>query len=231
MIGDGHLSMLDMIEDRLKFDQFEPTVIPELERMGAESLPVLEQRAKDYNAALEAEQQLKGDIAEVARLKQDASARFKGQLLTCTDEAAATLSACDAASVASRLRTIQDELTLWQDTEDLLAYVRVPAAHLKSLKSALALREIEELVANISAGLVHARTLNALIQGGVYRADNRVGIISEEVERLRAVATEAGRLTKLAASELAEETARQTATTQMRMANALVTRVEAASNN
>jgi hypothetical protein len=229
MIGDGRLTILDLFEERLKVEHFDASVILELERMAQEAKPEFEKRTKEYTSALEAERQLKRDLAELAALKKDASEQFTTQLMVSAHEAASTLSTCDASSVASRLRAIQDTLQLWQDAEDLLLYIQIPAARLKMLEAVLALRQGEELMANLAAGLTHARTVNALIQGGIYRADNRVGIVSQEVEELRAFANEAGRLTKLAESELRDYQQRKTAATQMRMANALLTRVEAAS--
>jgi len=224
MLGDGKLTVLQVLAERIKFDQFDPAVIPEYEEMGKQATPEFEKRKSEYADAVEAEQR---DLAEAGRLKKDASERFTKQLLMSADEAASTLSNCDTPSVASRLRTIQDALQVWQDVEDLLMCVRVPAARLQTLEVNLSLRKVEELLAGIAAGLIHARTLNVLIKGGIYRADNQVGILSEEVQNLRALAEQAEFRTKQAAVALRDEQQRQFANAQARMAVGL-TRIEAA---
>jgi hypothetical protein len=117
---------------------------------------------------------------------------------------------------------------LLADAKDLLRYKRIPAACIQTLEAALNLRKVEELLASIAASLSHAQTLATLIKSGIFRNDNRVAVISEETEALRATAKNAAYQTGLAEESLREERKRQLAAEQQRKALGTVTRAEVA---
>ena len=151
-------------------------------------------------------------------------------LISSADEVIAMTSSCDVKALAARLRPAQDQVQLLTDAQDLLQFKRIPAARIQMLEAALKLRQVEELLACISASLSHARTLGKLITAGIFQNENRVAVINEETENLRALANEAGRQVRLAEVELKEAQQRQATLEQQRLATGTITRAEVASS-
>jgi hypothetical protein len=139
-------------------------------------------------------------------------------------------SSCDVTALAARLRPAQDQVQLLADAKDLLQFKRIPAGRIQTLEALLNLRRAEELLASIAASLSHAQTLNKLITAGIFRNDNRVAVISEQTEALRATAKEAARQTGMAEDALREERKRQATAVQQRMATGTITRAEVAAS-
>lgn len=151
-------------------------------------------------------------------------------LLASADEVIAMTSSCDVTALAARLRPAQDQVQLLADAKDLLQFKRIPAGRIQTLEALLNLRRAEELLASIAASLSHAQTLNKLITAGIFRNDNRVAVISEQTEALRATAKEAARQTGMAEDALREERKRQATAVQQRMATGTITRAEVAAS-
>lgn len=149
--------------------------------------------------------------------------------LASADEAISNTTACDVQGLAAMLRPIQDQTALIEEAMNLLTFKRIPAAREATLVAALSLRKIEALQASILASLSHARTIEKLVKAGIFQNENRVALISEETENLRASATEAARQVDLAEEALSEERKRQLETEQVRMATGAITKAEAAS--
>lgn len=220
------LSVLDLLE--VKPDTFKPEDVTELEQMAQRAAPEYHKRDTAYANAQESERQLTQTLGELDIMHTDATRRAQQLLLASAGEVIATVSCCDVTALATRLRPVQDEVQLLADAQDLLRFKRLPAARIATLEAAWNLRQIEELLASICAALSHARTLSKLITAGVFKNENRVAIVSEEVERLRATAREASRQVRLAEDDLRTERQRQASAEQTRMAHGMVTRAEVA---
>jgi len=226
MIGNGHLTVLDLLE--VKPDTFKPEDVTALEEMARKAVPEYEKRMAAHVNAQEYEGQLTRTLIEVTGLHSQATEEAQHVLLASADEVISMTSACDVKALAARLRPAQDQVQLLADTKDLLQHKRIPAACIQTLEAALNLRKVEELLASIAASLSHARTLATLIKSGIFRNDNRVAVISEETEALRATAKTAAYQTGLAEEALREKRKRQLATEQTRKAKGEITRAEVA---
>lgn len=224
---DQNVSLLDVLE--VKVDTFKPEDVTALEQMAQQAAPEFQKRRAAYADAQDHERQLAESLAELKRMHTDATEDARRMLVSSCDEIIALTSACDATALAARLRPAQDQIQLLADARDLLQFKRIPNARIQTLERCLKLREIEELLASLAASLSHARTLAKLIKAGIFQNENRVAVISEETENLRAFAKEATRLAKLAEAELREERQRQATTEQQRIATGTITRAEVAS--
>lgn len=226
MLGDGRLSILDVLE--VKIDTFKPEDVPALEEMARQALPEYKKRATAYAEAEEYERQLAGTMTELDGMRATAAAETQKLLVASADEIIGLTASCNVTALAARLRPVQDQLQLLTDAQDLLRYKREPAARIQTLEAVLNFRKLEELMASIAASLSHARTLSKLIKAGIFQNENRVAVISEETENLRGLAKEAARRVKLAEDGLREERKRQATLEQQRIATGQVTRAEVA---
>ena len=223
---DQNVSLLDVLE--VKVDTFKPEDVTALEQMAQQAAPEFQKRRAAHADAQDHERQLAQSLAEVNTMHADATQEARRMLVSSCDEVIALTSACDTTALAARLRPAQDQIQLLADARDLLNFKRIPAARIQMLEAALKLREIEELMASLAASLSHARTLGKLITAGIFQNENRVAVISEETENLRAFAKEATRLARLAEAELKEERQRQATAEQQRMSTGTITRAEVA---
>lgn len=223
---DQNVSLLDVLE--VKVDTFKPEDVTALEQMAQQAAPEFQKRRAAYSDAQDYERQLAQSLAELNRMHTDATQEARRMLLSSCDEVIAMTSACDVTALAVRLRPAQDQTQLLADARDLLQFKRIPHARIQTLQAVLKLREIEELMASLAASLSHARTLAKLIKAGIFQNENRIALISEETENLRALAKEATRLARLAQTELTEERQRQATAEQQRIATGTITRAEVA---
>jgi len=228
MIGNGHLTVLDLLEVRP--DTFKPEDVTALEEMARETFPEYKKRMATHVGAQEYESQLARTLAELDGLHSQAAQEARHMLLASADEVISMTSTCDVTALATRLRPAQDQVQLLADAKDLLQFKRIPAGRIQTLEALLNLRRAEELLASIAASLSHAQTLNKLITAGIFRNDNRVAVISEQTEALRATAKEAARQTGMAEDALREERKRQATAVQQRMATGTITRAEVAAS-
>lgn len=226
MIGGPNISVLDVLE--VKVDTFKPGDVAELEEMARKAAPEYHKRSAAYTDAQDYERQTARALSELDGLHVQATQEAQRMLVASADEIITMTSACDVKALAARLRPAQDQVQLLTDAQDLLRYKRFPAVRIQTLEAALDLRRVEELLASITASLLHARTLAKLITAGIFQNENRVAVISEETENARAIAKEAGRQVKLAEEELREERQRQASTQQQRIATHQITRAEVA---
>ena len=150
-------------------------------------------------------------------------------LLECADELIAMTTSCDAKALAARLRPVRDQGELIQEAMNLLTHRRLPAARIARLETNLNLLKVRELLASLMASLSGAQTIAKLVKAGVFANENRIALISEETEQLRAAAVEAGRLVVQAEESLRDEKKRQLTTEQTRFAMGLITKAELAS--
>lgn len=228
MIGNGHLTVLDLLE--VKPNTFTPEDVAALEEMARQTVPEYEKRMAAHVDAQKYERELTRTLAELDGLHSQAAQEARHMLLASADEVIAMTSACDVKALAALLRPAQDQVQLLTDAQDLLRFKRIPAGRIQTLEAAVNLRRVEELLASIAASLSHARTLDKLIQSGIFRNDNRVAVISEQTEALRATAKEATRQVGLAEDALREERKRQATAEQGRMATGAITRAEVAAS-
>ena len=127
------------------------------------------------------------------------------------------------------LLPFEQEVAFVTDSKDLLIHKYIPAARLKRLKSALELRKIEALEAQLLAAISSGRTIAAMQAAGVFEEEGKIGFIGKRSQELRAAAREAQRQLDLADAALREEIAQQAATHQARVASGMITRAEVAS--
>jgi hypothetical protein len=228
MIGNGKLTVLDLLE--VKPDTFKPEDVTALDEMARETFPEYQKRMAAHVAAQEYESQLARTLAELDGLHNQATQESRRILLASADEVISMTSVCDVKALAALLRPAQDQVQLLADAKDLLQFKRIPAGRIQTLEALLNLRRAEELLASIAASLSHAQTLDKLITAGIFRNDNRVAVISEQTEALRATAKEAARQVGLAEDALREERKRQATAQQGRMATGTITRAEVAAS-
>ena len=228
MIGNGKLTVLDLLE--VKPDTFKPDDVAALEEMARQTVPEYEKKMAAHVAAQEYERQLTGTLAELNGLQAQAAQEAQRMLISSADEVISMTSVCDVKALAALLRPAQDQVQLLADAKDLLQFKRIPAGRIQTLEALLNLRRAEELLASIAASLSHAQTLDKLITAGIFRNDNRVAVISEQTEALRATAKEAARQVGLAEDALREERKRQATAQQGRMATGTITRAEVAAS-
>lgn len=223
---DQNVSLLDVLE--VKVDTFKPEDVTALEQMAQQAAPEFQKRNAAYADAKDHERQLAQSLAELNHMHADATQEAQRLLVASCDEAIALTIACDVTALAARLRPAQDQVQLLADARDMWVFKRIPAARIQMLEAVLKLREIEELLASLAASLSHARTLAKLIKAGIFQNENRIALISEETENLRALAKEATRLARLAQTELRDERQRQATAEQQRTATGQITRAEVA---
>jgi hypothetical protein len=219
-------TLLDMLE--VKPDTFKPEDVGALQEMAKQAAPEHEKRNAAYTGAQDYERQLARSLSELGATHAEAANEAQRMLVESCDEAIAMTSSCDVKGLAARLRPVQDQVQLLTDARDLLRYKRFPAARIQTLEAALKLRQIEELLASIAASVSYASTLSKLITAGIFQNENRVAIISEETESLRALAKESARQVVMAKDELRAERQRQATAEQQRIATHQVTRAEVA---
>jgi hypothetical protein len=208
---------------------FQESDVTNLKEWATKTPPEVKKRRAILEEARGHEQGLEGTLTEVNALGERATRVENQQLVAAMDEAISTGKDCDARSLAASWRTAHDESTIWQETANLLRFKRIPAARLRRLEAALALRKIEAVEAGVLANLSHAETIAKLVTAGVFRADNRVALINEETERLRAAAKECDRQVTLAEDALRSERARQLTAENARMIKGTLSRAEVAS--
>jgi hypothetical protein len=164
--------------------------------------------------------------------KRDGMGRaYRKHMLAVMGEGISTLDACDWPGLAAQLESERVSFQLVADAQDLLFYRRMPAGRLASLQSAFNLARYDAALAGILANLSHARTIDKLTTAGVFRNDNRVALISEETERLRAQAHEAERQADIAEDALRAERKQQLINDQTRTASGQLTKAEIFANS
>lgn len=217
-------TLLDMLDARPS--EHTPRKTPELEDYQAKVGPEVTKRRAALDAATEYEQEMSACVREVGeRLAVSKTRTAQALVDTCT-EIIGMGSAADARALGALWRASDDETVILSHTVDLLHHVRIPAARIARLEAALELARVKELAASIAAALAHSKMLDKLIVAGVFDG-GRVGIVSEEVETLRAVAKECARQVSLAEDELREQRKRQQTARQQRLATGgVVTRAE-----
>jgi hypothetical protein len=211
---------------RVRPDSYKPGDAAELEDMLLRVAPEREKRHAALTDASQYERQLVSTVPELEGLAAQAKLKLQQLLIPRLDEIVATTSACDVQGLAAQLRPVQDEHSLIQEAISLLLHRRIPAARLRRFEAALDMRKIEELEASLLANLAQARIIEKLTAAGVFQNENRVALIDESVERLRAIAKEAARQVGLAEDELREERKRQASIEQQRQASGQITRAE-----
>ena len=134
--------------------------------------------------------------------------------------------AADIRSLALQRHPLECELSFIQDSLDRARYVLQPAAKEHQLVTALDLLRLEAVETALHASLSHIDTQERLEKAGVFESEQRLLVVGERTENLRAAAREAHRQAQLAEVELNEERARQLARQQQRLATGQVTRAE-----
>jgi hypothetical protein len=208
---------------------FKPGDVEVLVDMHEKTAPEYVIRRAAYLDACEWDEQLVKTLPVLEAMTATAKQQECQLFIASADEIISNTTACDVQGLAARMRPVQDQVALVEEAKNLLTFKRIPAARLGRLEAALNLRKIEALQASILASLSHARTIEKLVTAGVFQNENRVALISEFTERLRASAKEAARQVDLAEEALREERKRQLATEQVRMATGAITKAEAAS--
>jgi hypothetical protein len=197
-----------------------------LDDMGTKVCPEVTKRSAALDVAIEHEHELTARFREVGERLTDSKARTAQALVDTCTEIVCMGSAADARTLGALWRASDDETVILSHTLDLLQHVRIPAARIARLEAALEFARVKELADSIAAALAHSKMLDKLIVAGVFDG-GRVGIVSEEVETLRAIAKEAARQVSLAEDELREERKRQQSARQQRLATGgVVTRAE-----
>ena len=219
-------TLLDMLDARPSEHTNAKT--PMLEDMGTKVGPEVTKRRAALDASIEHEHELAARVREVGERLTDSKARTAQALVDTCTEIICMGSAADARTLGTLWRTSDDETVILSHTVDLLQHVRIPAARIARLEAALEFARVTELAASIAAALAHSKMLDKLIVAGVFDG-GRVGIVSEEVEALRAIAKEAARQVSLAEDELREQRKREQAARQQRLATGgVITRAEVA---
>jgi hypothetical protein len=219
--------LIDVLE--VKPDTYKPGDTEELTDLLARTHPEREKRNTAYEDACNYEQQLAQTIAEVDTLKTQAVSEANSLLVSSADEIIACGAVCSARKLAALLRPVQDTVDIYQQAHDLLTFKRIPAARIQRLEAYLQFKRAEETEWSIAACLSQARTIEKLVNAGIFQNENRIALISEQTETLRQHASEASRQVRAAEDELRAERQRQTAAEQQRMATGAITRIEVAS--
>lgn len=191
--------------------------------------PVVAKRQSEYTEASEYVQHLGTVAREVDQDIKDAQSACAKVRVDSIHERVAMGPACEAQQLGIRLQGFDAKVAFLRDCRDMLAYVQLPSAQRARLESFLALRQAEEARAGIEYALKKSELLDKLILSGVY-IDNgpRVGLYSEELERLQAAREQAARAVDQAKLELREEITRQQAAQQARSVNGTITKAELA---
>jgi hypothetical protein len=219
------VSLVDLIDPKPSEHTAQKT--GKLEEMKKKVSPAVTLRTATLAKACTDEQDLERVKRELHARHMQAKAECAHLRVSSCDELIALGPSSDAQALAGRLRPADDQVALLADAVDLVEFIRIPAARIARVEAHLALCRIKELAASIDAGLAHSEMLDKLIIAGVFDG-GRVGVISEDVERLRAKAKECERQVGLAEDALREERKTQAAVYQNRFTHGMITRVEAA---
>lgn len=199
-----------------------------LTEMLTSTIPQVEKLEAEYQGVCAYEADQMAMVPVLDTLHGDASRKVQEFLLPSLEELLATTTACDTVALAQRMRPYEDQLALITEGQNLLTFVRIPAARLRRLETARDLRRVEALAAALLAALSHAKTQERLENAGVFAAEGRVAIVGETSTRLRTAAQEAQREAMAAEQELRQEIERQYTTVESRMSAKHITRAEAA---
>jgi len=204
--------------------QSPPQDLAEAEDMLQHVTPELERRATGHRATCGDLQMLGNAHAELNSAQAKVEAELQPLRMSSWVEAVRNFGACDMLALSEQLRPLEYQLKFISDAKDLLVFKMVPAARLRMLESALNLRKIEALEANLLAAISHERTMQRA--AGVFEEEGHVAIVGERTQALRKHAVEAERRVGLAEEELREERKRQLTEEQQRFACHQVTRAE-----
>lgn len=191
--------------------------------------PAVAKRQAGYAAACEDEQQLGTGVQQLDADIKDRQQRCAKLRVDFIRERMATGSACDAHALGIRLQALDAEVAFLCDCRDMVFHVQLPAAQRARLESFLALQEVIEARAGIEYAWKRSELLDKLIVSGVY-VDNgpRIGLYSEELERLQTAREHAARAVDDAKRELRELITRQESMRQKRLADGQTTKAELA---
>ena len=112
MIGNGHLTVLDLLE--VKPSTFTPEDVAALEEMARETLPEYEKRMATHVGAQKYERELTRTLAELDGLHSQAAQEARHMLLASADEVIAMTSSCDVTALAARLRPHRIKSSCWR---------------------------------------------------------------------------------------------------------------------
>ena len=148
--------------------QSPPQDLAEAEDMLQHVTPELERRATGHRATCGDLQMLGNAHAELNSAQAKVEAELQPLRMSSWVEAVRNFGACDMLALSEQLRPLEYQLKFISDAKDLLVFKMVPAARLRMLESALNLRKIEALEANLLAAISHERTMQRAA-GGVGR--------------------------------------------------------------
>jgi uncharacterized protein YciI len=220
------MNPFDTLEAALNLRNVKAADRPGLRTLLEETLPQVARLTTEYAEACK-----QCDIlAEVKRVRTaelvEAKKRQNERFLAAIQESVDN-PAYDVASGAQSQAPYTLEVELRQEGLNLVEYVLAPAAEDTRMDTQRDLQRFQHVEAAIYAADSHAALLEQLERAGVYQTHGRIVAVSENSQRLQAIAEEAGRQAAQAESDLKSYRDQQIIKTSQRQAGSAITRAEA----